>query len=235
MPNIQISQLPAAQPLDGTELVPIVQQGITVRTTTQAIAASPNMTQSFLTADQESTLPNSRSLAGNNGVTLVDGGPQSTMTVELTGAALQFLNAPPGLIAKPTASTVAARTLLASGQGIAVTNGDAILGDPTIYLTGRVAALTALSGTTGLIAMAGSGLTSVDIVGTNKQINVANGGGPGNPTISLAPNPVFPGKEGFVPPSGTTAEHPALRRLPHALLDGGPCRDDRTLCNLRQA
>lgn len=210
MPNVPITQLPAAQPLDGSEIVPIVQQGVTVRTTTQAIAASPNMTQSFLTAVQEPTLPNSRYVQGNNGVTTSDGGPLNPLTVELTGAALQFFNAPAGLIAKPTATTVAVRTLLAGGSGLSILNGNGVTGDPIIALAGRNAALEALSGSSGLVALAGTGLTSVDILGTANQISVANGSGPSNPTIAIASNPVLPGVEGFVPPSGTTAERPAL-------------------------
>jgi len=208
MPNIQISQLPAAGPLTGTELVPIVQSGVTVQTTTQAIAASPNLTQTFLTVNQEPTLPNSRSLAGNNGVTLVDGGAQAAMTVQLTGAALQFQNAAAGIMAKTSTSTVASRTITASGVGLAVTNGDGVSGNPTIALDGRAAALAALGGSSGLVALSGTGATAVDIVGTAGEIDVANGGGPGNPTIGIADDAVLPGTGGVVLPHGTTAQQP---------------------------
>ena len=34
MANVQITQLPNAGPITGTELVPIVQNGVTVKTTT---------------------------------------------------------------------------------------------------------------------------------------------------------------------------------------------------------
>ena len=208
--QVTISQLPTAGPLTGTELVPVVQNGGTVKTTVADIAASPNNTQTFLTVNQEPSLANSRYLAGNNGITLSDGGAQNPLVVELTGAALQFFNAPAGLIAKPTATTVAARILLAGGSGLSITNGNGVLGDPIIALAGRNAALEAVSGTSGLLALAGTGLTSVDILGTANQISVANGGGPGNPTIGIAANPVLPGTGGFVPPIGTTAERPAL-------------------------
>lgn len=208
--QVTISQLPAAGPLTGTELVPVVQNGGTVKTTVADIAASPNNTQSFLTAVQEPTLANSRYLQGNNGVTTSDGGAQNPLVVELTGAALQFFNAPAGLIAKPTATTVAARTLLSGGSGLSITNGNGVAGNPTIALAGRNAALESLSGSSGLVALSGSGLTSVDILGTANQISVANGAGPGNPTIGIANNPVLPGTAGFVPPTGTTAQRPAL-------------------------
>ena len=47
MPNVQISDLPAALPLTGAELVPIVQNGITVRATTGEVAGSPILQQTF--------------------------------------------------------------------------------------------------------------------------------------------------------------------------------------------
>jgi len=208
MPNIQISQLPAAGPITGTELVPIVQSGVTVQTTTQAIAASPNMTQTFLTVNQEPTLTNSRSLAGNNGVTLVDGGAQAAMTVQLTGAALQFQNAAAGIMAKTSTSTVASRTITASGSGLAVTNGDGVSGNPTIALDGRAAALAALGGSSGIVALSGAGATAVDIQGVPSEIDVVDGGGPGNPTIGIADDAVLPGTGGVIVPSGTNAEQP---------------------------
>ena len=62
MPDIRISQLPAAGPITGAELVPIVQNGGTVQTTAAALAASPVLTQTFLTLNQEATLNNSRYL-----------------------------------------------------------------------------------------------------------------------------------------------------------------------------
>lgn len=209
MPNIQISQLPAAGPITGTELVPIVQGGLTVQTTTQAIAASPNQTQTFLTVNQEPTLPNSRSLAGNNGVTLVDGGAQAAMTVQLTGAASEFQNAAAGIMAKTSTSTVASRTITASGSGLAVTNGNGVSGNPTIVLDGRAAALAGLGGSSGLVALSGTGATAVDILGTAGEIDVANGGGPGNPTIGIADDAVLPGTGGVVIPQGTSAQEPA--------------------------
>lgn len=208
MPNIQISQLPAAGPITGTELVPIVQSGVTVQTTTQAIAASPNLTQTFLTVNQTPSLPNSRSLSGNNGVTLVDGGAQAAMTVQLTGAALQFQNAAAGIMAKTSTATVASRTITASGSGLAVTNGDGVSGNPTIALDGRAAALAALGGSSGLVALSGTGATAVDILGTAGEIDVSNGGGPSNPTIGIADDAVLPGTGGVVVPKGDTAQQP---------------------------
>ena len=77
MANVQISQLPAAGAITGTELVPVVQNGVTVQTTTGAIAASPSQTQTFLTKNQEPSLPNSRYLSTDTGLAITDGGAQS--------------------------------------------------------------------------------------------------------------------------------------------------------------
>jgi hypothetical protein len=208
MPNIQISQLPAAQPLDGTELVPIVQQGITVRTTTLAVAASPNLTQTFLTLNQEPSLPNSRALAANNGITLVDGGALSTLSVQLTGTALSLQNSADGLLYKVSGNIVP-RTLVSGSSGILITNGDGVSGNPAVSLAGRVASLQNLSGSSGLVAVTSGGVTAVDLLGTASQINVSNGGGPGNPTISISSNPALPGLEGVVLPSGNTSNRAA--------------------------
>lgn len=47
------------------------------------------------------------------------------------------------------------------------------------------------------------------LTGTVNQIDIANGTGvAGNPTFTISDNAVFPGNEGFVPPSGSTAQRP---------------------------
>ena len=106
MANVTISQLPQAGPITGSELVPVVQNGVTVQTTTQAIAASPAQTQTFLTLNQEPTLPNSRRLSGGTGVGLVDGGAQSTLQITLNGASGSLEATGTGIIVKTGASTV---------------------------------------------------------------------------------------------------------------------------------
>lgn len=68
MANVQITQLPSAGAITGTEAVPIVQNGVTVQTTTAAISSSPNQTQTFLTVNAEATLANSRYLGVGSGV-----------------------------------------------------------------------------------------------------------------------------------------------------------------------
>jgi hypothetical protein len=186
MPNVQITDLPAALPLTGTELVPVVQGGITVRTTTAAVAGSPSQQQTFLTLVQEPTLPNSRFLSGSSGITLADGGAQSTLTISLTGAAASLNAAGNGFAVKTGGSTVTARAIQVTGSGLQITNGDGVSGNPVISLSGLAAQFAGFSGT-GLIAVVGgSTVAGRNIVGTAGQITVVNGdASAGSPTLSL--------------------------------------------------
>ena len=211
MANIQITQLPAAGAITGTESVPIVQNGVTVQTTTGAIAASPALTATFLTKNQEPTLPNSRYLSTNTGVTLVDGGAQSFYQIALTGAISELNALGGGIVVKNSASTLVNRSIATTGAGLQVLNADGTGGNPTLELTGVAAAVANLSGT-GMLAMV-SGGTSVagrDLTGTANQIVITNGNGAsGNPTFAIASDVQLPGTGGVVLPKGTTAQQPA--------------------------
>jgi hypothetical protein len=209
MANVRISQLPTApSAITGSELVPIVQNGQTVQTTVNAIVSSPSLTQTFLTKNQESTLPNSRYLAVGSGLSLTDGGAQSTYSIGLTGAISTINTLSNGVLVK-SGSTVISRSIAVSGSGLSVTNGTGVSGDPTIALTGNLLSLASLSGT-GLVAINGSSSLSIlTIIGTTNQISVANGdGSAGSPTIALANNPVLPGSSSVTLPAGTTADRP---------------------------
>lgn len=209
MPNISITDLPAALPLDGSELVPVVQGGVTVRTTTSAVAGSPAQTQTFLTKDQEPTLPNSRALGASTGITLTDGGALSTLVIGMNGAAASLNAAGNGFQVKTGLGTVEARNLATSGSGLSVTDGDGQLGNPTFQLTGLALAIANLSGA-GMVASTGGGsLTPRILTGTADQITVLDGNGAaGAPTFSIADNPVLPGFGAVNLPSGTSAERP---------------------------
>ena len=211
MANVQITQLNAAQPLDGSELVPVVQNGMTVRTTTGAIAASPAQNQTFVTVNQEPTLPNSRFITGSNGVTVVDGGAQSTLDVRLTGTASSLESAGAGVIVKTAGGNIVPRDITSSGAGVTVADGDGQAGNPTVSLTGLAASLANLNGS-GMLALPNNGTVAARLIdGTADQIAVTNpDGAAGNPTIALAPNPIIPGVESILLPDGTTAERPAF-------------------------
>jgi hypothetical protein len=209
--QVTITQLPAAGAITGTEAVPIVQNGQTVQTTTAALAGSPIQTQTFLTKNQEPTLPNSRALSSGTGVGLVDGGAQSTLQVTLNGVSGSLETASNGIIAK-SGGAVAGRTLSTSGAGLTVSDGAGASGNPTFSLTGVAASVANLSGT-GVLALTSSGTTvsGRDLLGTANQVSVTNGNGAsGNPTFAIADNAVFPGTESVQVPAGTTAQRPAV-------------------------
>jgi hypothetical protein len=206
MANVTITQLPQAGAITGQELVPVVQNGQTVQTTTAAISASPSQTQTFITVNQEATLPNSRSLSGSTGVGLVDGGAQSNIEITLNGVSGSLEASNVGLIAK-TGGSVTGRQIVAGSAGVQITNGNGVSGNPSIELTGPVGALAGLSGV-GILGLNGSTVTGLTLVGTANQIDVANGTGPSDPTISIADNPTLPGTGAVLMPGGTTAERP---------------------------
>ena len=208
--QVTITQLPQAGTITGTEAVPIVQNGQTVQTTTGAIAASPALTATFLTKDQELTLPNSRYLSTSAGLTLTDGGAESFYRINMDGAAASLNSAGGGIIVKDSGSTVINREIAVSGSGLGVSNADGTGGNPTLALTGVAASIAALSGT-GMLAMTsgGTAVTGRVITGTSNQITITNGNGnSGNPTIAIADDAQFPGVGGIVVPIGDTANQP---------------------------
>jgi len=206
MADIRISQLPTApSAITGTELVPVVQNGLTVQTTVSAITQSPTQTQTFLTIVQQPTLPNSRYLSAVNGIGITDGGAQGAYTIRLNGTSGSLESATTGIVVKTAANTITSRTLTASGNGVSITNGDGVSGNPTFQLTGLALALANATGT-GMLSINGSSISPVTITGTTDQISVANGNGVGSPTISIANNPVIPGFAGLTLPIGTTAQ-----------------------------
>ncbi len=210
MANIQITQLPSAGPITGAESVPIVQNGVTVQTTTGAIAASPSQTQTFLTVGLQTTLPNSRYIGVGAGLTVTDGGAQGAYVISPAAELLSLINASTGILVKTSTGNLASRSIQVSGQGLSITNGSGVSGDPTIALDGLSATIAGLSGF-GQLTLLGTGATIRQLAGTTNQIDIANPQGTaGNPTFAIADNPVLPGTEGVVVPTGTTAERPAL-------------------------
>lgn len=208
MANQTIAQLAAAGAITGAELVPIVQNGQTVQTTTGAIAASPVLTGTFLTATSQPTLTNSRQLTASGlGLSLTDNGSGATLVLALADAPASLANASTGLVAKTSGTTVTPRTIQAGTTGLSVADGNGVSGNPTISLTGMPLYLAQTAGIGLLTRTSGNSVGLVTLQGTANEITVADGAGDGsNPTIGLADNPVLPGVEGVVVPTGTTAE-----------------------------
>jgi hypothetical protein len=206
MANITITQLPQAGAITGAELVPIVQNGVTVQTTTNAIAVQPTQTQTFLTATQQPSLANSRSLAVGSGLSLTDNGAQGTLQVNLNGAAQSLNSSGNGIQVKTGASTVTAREITV-GTGLGVTNGNGVSANPTVSLGAFLANVNSLSGSTGIVGVNAGVVNSLSIAGVASQTAVTNGdGSTGNPTVGIANDPVLPGTGGVVIPAGTTGQ-----------------------------
>ena len=209
MADVRISGLPTAQAITGTELVPVVQNGLTVQTTVSAITSSPSLTQTFLTVGLQTGLPNSRYFSTGTGLGITDGGAQNPYTISLNGTAASLEASGTGVIVKTAANTITPRSLVSSGNGLGITNGDGIAGNPTFALTGLAQAIANATGT-GLLALNGSSTISpVTITGTGNQIGVTGGDGSSTPTISLAANFIAPGTAGITLPNGTTAQRGA--------------------------
>ena len=205
--QVTILQLPAASAITGTEAVPIVQNGVTVQTTTSAISASPSQTYTYLTVNQTPQLANSRYVGVTNGLVITDGGSQGLFNIGTTGALLSLVNSGTGIQVKTSSTAITNRSIAVSGNGLSITNGTGVSGDPTIALSGQVLNF-ANASFNGLVALStGGAITSATITGTASQITVANGTGvSGNPTISLVSDPVIPGTGGVVVPAGTTGQ-----------------------------
>jgi len=205
--QVTILQLPAAGAITGTEAVPVVQNGVTVQTTASAISASPSQPYTYLTVSQTPQLANSRYVGATNGLTVTDGGAQGLFNITTTDALLSLVNSSTGIQVKTSSTALTGRSVASSGAGLTVTNGSGVSGDPTIALSGQVANF-ANASFNGLVALStGGGITAAVITGTASQIDVANGTGvSGNPTVSLATDPVIPGTGGVVVPAGTTGQ-----------------------------
>ena len=206
MAQVQISQLPTASTLTGSEIVPIVQNGVTSQTTVGQIASSPTLTQTFLTAtNQTSTLANSRYIGAGSGLIGTDGGAGSAYTLSLTGAPLALLSTSTGIQVKTGTNTMSGVSFAVTGSGLAISNADGTTGNPTISLTGVMANLASTSGT-GLLAISGTTLTPTSVSGTTNQITVTSG--TTAPVVGLSSNAVMPGTGAITLPYGGTSARP---------------------------
>jgi hypothetical protein len=208
--QVTITQLPAAGAITGAEAVPIVQNGVTVQTTTGAIASTPTQTYTYLTVSQTPQLPNSRYVGVSNGLVITDGGIQGLFNISTTGALLSLVNSSTGFQVKTSSTAITGRSIAVSGVGLAITNGSGVSGDPTITLAGQVLNLSNLSAN-GLMTITSAGaLSATYLLNVADQTAVYNADGTtGNPTIGLASNPIIPGTGAILIPVGTTGQRPS--------------------------
>jgi len=205
--QIQIPQLPAAGPLTGAELVPVVQNGVTVQTTASAMSGAGALNYPFLTVGSTVGLTQARQIAPGAGLVASDGGAGGSYSFSLTGAALSLNSSPVGIQVKTSSSVVTSRTLVA-GAGLSMADGDGVAGDPTITLGAALANLAGQTGT-GIMAIQGGTYAKVTLQGTGNQITVTDGNGAADPTVALASNPILPGTASVTVPIGTTAQRPS--------------------------
>lgn len=191
--QVSITQLPQAQPLAGTEAVPIVQNGVTVQTTTAAIAGQPVQAQTFLTATQQPSLANSRALTAGPGLSLTDGGAQGDLQINFSGAVASLTGSGNGIQVKTDAATIAARQIDV-GTGLGITNPDGVAGNPTVALGPFLSNIQSLAPSTGYVYIdngvataipgsTGGGVTQL-IAGTN--VTLSPSGGTGIVTINAS-------------------------------------------------
>ena len=208
--QVTISQLPTAGAITGTELVPVVQNGVTVQTTTAALAGSPVQTYTYLTVTQTPQLANSRYVGVTNGLTITDGGAQGLFNISTTGALLSLVNSGTGFQVKTSSTAITPRSIAVSNAGLTITNGSGVSGDPTITLSGAPLNLANLSANGLLTITTAGGVGAVTLQGTASQIAVTFGNAVGgSPTIALADNPVLPGVASATLPIGATGDRPA--------------------------
>ena len=207
--QVSITQLPAAGAITGTESVPIVQNGVTVQTTTGAIAGSPTQTYTYLTVTQTPQLANSRYVGVTNGLVITDGGAQGLFNISTTGALLSLVNSGTGFQVKTSSTAITNRSIAVTGVGLSISNGSGISGDPTIALAGQVLNLANLSANGLMTISSGGAISAVTLLGTANQVTVANGNGvSGVPTIALADNPILGGTASLTLPIGTSGNRP---------------------------
>ena len=174
MANIQITQLPTASTLTGTEAVPVVQNGVTVQTTTGAITSGPSLTQTFLTVGSVGTLANARYLALGGAMTAVDGGAGSSYTINVQSN--PTIPGTAGMIL-PTGTT--AQRGGTNGQIRYNTTTNLVevqqAGTWSAFGSGTVTSIDVLGGSTGLTTSGGP-ITSSGTITLAGTLNVANGG-----------------------------------------------------------
>lgn len=207
MAQVSITQLPQAQALTGTESVPIVQNGVTVQTTTGAISGAGALNYPFLTVGSTAGLTDARYLSTGSGLSLTDNGAGSTLQVNLTGAAQSLDSSDNGIQVKTGPNTLTGREIEV-GAGLGITNGDGVAGNPTVALGSFLQQLVSLTGT-GILALQSGNPAKISILGVTNQISILNGDGASDVTVGLASNPVIPGSAGMTVPIGATGDRPS--------------------------
>lgn len=168
--------------------------GITTLTLDPDLAALALLSTTGFIARTGSGTVAARSITGATGIAVIDGNgvagnPQITPANDLF--ALESLNSTG--FAVRTGSEAWTQRSITAGTGLAVTNGDGVVGNPSIIPANDLAALESLSGT-GIPVRTGSETWSLRSIAAGQNIVVTNSDGvAGNPTIQLAVSPDIQG------------------------------------------
>lgn len=183
-----ISQLPTAGPITGTELVMIVQNGVSVRTTTAGVVSGTSVPSSRLIATGTGLagggdLSADRTLyIANTGVTSGTYGTSTQVPILTVNAQGQITNISTTAFTVDFASITGKPTTLA---GYGITDAQPLNVNLTAF---------AGLGTDGLVVKTGSGSATTRTITAGTAITVTNGDGiSGDPTIALSNTAVTPG------------------------------------------
>lgn len=171
----------------------------TVCTVTTGVASAYDQLQ------EEGTNVTQRSTINfiGSGFTVEDASLKSNLSLDgdLNGLASNNTN---GMIVRTTTDTFIGRTITGPLNGISVTNGDGVSGNPTLALTNDLSAIEGLSSTGVITRTASDTWTARSIAGTTNEITVTNGTGvSGDPTLSIPATFDLSGKTTFKIPTGT--------------------------------
>jgi hypothetical protein len=168
MANVTISQLPNAGTLAGTELVPIVQNGVTVQTTTGAIALSSGYTGTVTSV--AATVPSFLSVTGSP---ITSSG---TLAISYSGTALPVANGGTGSTSTQfvNAATNITGTLPVANGGTGVTTSS---GASSVVLRDANQNITVNALNEGFTSVAASGTTITLTASSNRRYTLTGSGG----------------------------------------------------------
>jgi len=146
-----------------------------------------------------------------NGQLLIGNGTGYTLSTLTAGTNISITNGAGSITISATGGSGTVTSVAATGSTGLTVGGSPIItaGTLTFTLDTGLQNLSTFN-TTGLLVATGIDTwASRTITGTTDTITVTNGSGvAGNPTITIADNPILPGTAGMVLPDGTTGDRP---------------------------